>query len=79
MAKILFTGTSGSNDPTQATLPFATARGALQAGHEPVIYLFTEAVYLMKDVIANEVKGVGWPAFSELLQELVEQKVPIYV
>lgn len=31
MAKILYIGTSGSNDPTQAVLPLIAARGALEA------------------------------------------------
>lgn len=79
MAKILITGTSGSHDPTQASMPFITARGAWETGHEPIIFLANEATYLLKDVIAKDVKGVGWPTISELLQEVVAHQVPIYV
>jgi len=38
MAKLLFIGTSGSSDPTQAVMPLVMARGALEAGHEAKIF-----------------------------------------
>lgn len=79
MAKILIISTSGSNDPTEASLPFVAARGSWEAGHEPIVFLANEATYLLKDSIAKEVRGVGWPAISELIQEVVAHKVPIYV
>lgn len=59
MAKLLFIGTSGSSDPTQAVMPLVMARGALEAGNEATIFLADEATYLLKDAVAKEVKGVG--------------------
>jgi hypothetical protein len=32
MATILYIGTSGSDDPTRATIPFVAASGAVEAG-----------------------------------------------
>jgi predicted peroxiredoxin len=43
MAKILFTGTHGSDDPTRATMPFHMAKGAIEAGHEVSISLMVDS------------------------------------
>ena len=79
MATILYVSTFGSDDPTRATLSFVAANGALEAGHKPQIFLAGEATNLMKDVIADQVHGVGWPALKELLQKMISNGVPIYV
>lgn len=79
MATILYVSTFGSDDPTRATLPFVAAVGALEAGHRPQVFLAGEATYLMKDVIADQVHGVGWPPMKELLQKAIANGVPIFV
>jgi len=79
MARILYLGTSGSDDPTRAGLPFNFAMGALDAGHRPEIFLAGEAAYLMKDAVLAAVQPVAMPALKEMLDELVAQRVPIFV
>jgi len=79
MAKILYTTTYGSDDPTRATIPFVMALGAIEAGHEAAIALLGEGTYLMKDSIAEQIDGVGWPPLSELLPQVIKHKIPIYV
>ena len=79
MATILYVSTSGSDDPTRATIPFVTALGAVEAGHQAQVALLGEATYIMKDYIAEQIHGVGWPALSELLTKAIGQGVPIYV
>jgi predicted peroxiredoxin len=79
MAKILYVGTAGSDDPTRAGFPFNFALGALEAGHQPEIFLAGEAAYLMKDEIAGAVLPVGMPPLWEMLEKTVSQKVPIWV
>jgi predicted peroxiredoxin len=79
MARILYLGTAGSDDPTRAAFPFQWAQGALDAGHEPEIFLAGEAVYLMKGSIGDAVLPVAMPPFRELLDEIIAQRVPIYV
>ena len=79
MARILYLGTAGSNDPTRAGLPFNFAMGALDAGHQPEIFLAGEAPYLMKDSVLGAVQPVAMPALKEMLDELIAEKVPIYV
>ncbi len=79
MAKQLFIGTHGSEDPTRATLPFLVTSGALDAGHEPAIILMGDSVVLMRDTVAENVQGMGLPPFKELLAKATQNKVPIYV
>jgi predicted peroxiredoxin len=49
MSKVLCVGTFATDDPTRATMPFIAASGALDKGHEPMIVLMGEAVYLKKE------------------------------
>lgn len=79
MATILYIGTFGSDDPTRATLPFLSAAGAIEAGHQPQIALIGEATYLMKDSVADTIQGVATPGFKDLLAKVIEKGVPIHV
>lgn len=79
MATILYVGTSGSDDPTRAGLPFNFALGAVEAGHQPQIFLAGEAAYLMKDDVAGAVMPVAMPPLREMMQKAVEHGIPIFV
>lgn len=79
MATILYVGTAGSDDPTRAGLPFNFALGAVEAGHQPQIFLAAEAAYLMKDDVAAAVMPVGMPPLREMLEAVVGKGVPIFV
>ena len=61
MARILYLGTAGSDDPTRAGFPFNFAMGALDAGHQAEIFLAGEAAYLMKDSVLGPVQPVAIP------------------
>jgi predicted peroxiredoxin len=79
MASILYVGTHGPVDTTRATLPFILSVGAIQAGHSPRIALLTEAVLLAFEDIASQIQAVGFPALKDLLPQLLDNDVPIYV
>ncbi len=79
MAKILYIGTNGSENPTKSVIPLLGANGAVEAGHEAVIGLVGDAVVLMEDAVANSVVPVGWPPLKEILATTVSNKTPIYV
>lgn len=79
MAKIVYVGTAGSDDPTRAGFPFQWALGARDAGHEAELFLAGEATYLMKKVVADAIVPVAMPAMRELIDEVVAQRVPIFV
>jgi predicted peroxiredoxin len=77
--KILYTGTFGSDDPTRAGFPFDFAKGAIEAGHQPTIFLAGEAPYLLQESIAKAVHGVGWPPMTELWESIVQEHIPVHV
>ena len=79
MAKILYQGTHGTDDPTRASMPFHMALGAVEAGHTPEIGLAGDAVVCIKDNIINSVKGVGMPELKELFEKVLKEKIPIYI
>ena len=79
MSKILAATTHGIDDPIRCTLPFVIAVGALQAGKEVGIALIDEAVYLVREEVANTVHGAGFPPLSGLIKKVLQGNVPIYV
>ncbi len=79
MARLLYVGTHGTDDPTRATFPFLMAKGAIEAGHEAGIILMGDAALLIKDSIAAQVQGYGVPALKELAQFLHDRQVRISV
>jgi predicted peroxiredoxin len=79
MAKILYVGTAGSDDPTRAGLPFNFALGAIEAGHQPEIFLAGEAAYVMKDEVAGSITPVAMPPLREMLESCVAKGVPVWV
>ena len=79
MGKILAMTTHATDDQTKSTAAFVTAIGALGAGREVCIALMGEAAYLEKKGVANSVNGVGFPPLSELIEQVVESRVPVYV
>src|SRR2546430_14430715 len=79
MATILYVGTAGSDDPTRAGLPFNFALGAIEAGHQPQIFLAGEAAYLMKDDVAAALMPVAMSPLREMLDAVVAKRVPIFV
>ncbi len=79
MATILYVGTAGTDDPTRAGLPFNFALGALEAGHQPQIFLAGEAAYLMKEDVAAAVMPVAMAPLREMLDAVIAKGVPIFV
>lgn len=79
MAKILLTGTHGSDDPTRATMPFHVAKGAIDAGHDVSISLMADAPLVLKDSIRDAINGFATPPLKDLFQFAVEHGVRVYV
>lgn len=79
MGTIMNFSTNGSENPTKAVLPFLNANDAVEAGHEPAITLFGDAVVLMKDSVANAVVPVGWPPLKDILATTIANNTPICV
>ena len=79
MAKILYQGTHGTDEPTRASMPFHMALGASQAGHNPLISLAGDAAYCIQDLVIENVKGLGMPTLKELFEKVLIAKIPIHV
>ena len=79
MATLLYHSTHGSDDPTRASFPYIAANGAIEAGHSAEVFLTGEAVYLMKDEVADAVVPVGWPPLRDVLRQAIEGGVTTYV
>jgi len=79
MAKLLLTGTHGSEDPTRATMPFHIAKGAIEAGHEVSISLMGDAPVVLKNDVRDAIVGVALPPLKDLFQFAVEKGVRVYV
>ena len=79
MARLMFAGTAGSDDPTRAALPLLSARAAVNAGHDTEVFLVGEAVYLMKTAVADATNPVGWPNVGELIRDVVGKGGTFYI
>jgi uncharacterized protein involved in oxidation of intracellular sulfur len=79
MAKLLLTGTHGSDDPTRATLPFHVAKGAIEAGHEVSVVLMADAPFVLKHDVRDAIVGVAMPPLKDLFQFAIEKGVRVYV
>jgi len=79
MARILISSTHGSENPTRATLPWLTAKGAIEGGHQPQIVLAGDAAILANRTVAEGVQGVGIAPLKELIAFAMEKNVPVFV
>ena len=79
MTKILYLGTHGTDDPTRASMPFHMALGAVEGGHAAEINLGADAVVCILDKITESIKGVGMSSLKELMENILNEKVPIYI
>ena len=79
MTKILYLGTHGTDDPTRASMPFHMALGAVEGGHAAEINLAGDAVGCIPDKIIESIKGVGMPSLKGLMENILNEKVPIYI
>ena len=78
--KILYLATAGAVDPTRASIPLhIAANGSVAEGQDCAVALVGDATELASREKAEQVEGVGVPPARELLQKLVDNRVPVYV
>jgi len=76
--KFHVTATSGSENPTKATLAFLHAKGAKEAGHDVSISLLGDSVVMLNPAIAKNIQGVGLPPLTELIAYAKQNGIPVY-
>ena len=78
--KVVIIVNNGPEDPNRPTAAFLTAKALVEKGMDVSIWLYNNAVYLMKEGTAENVQAPGLPPFEDLLLFLTQtHKVPIYI
>lgn len=77
--KVMITVTSGTDDPTRATLGMLAAKAAVEQGHEVTVWLQGEAVTLANRYVYFSVVGVNMPPMKDAVEFLVSNKIPLWV
>ena len=78
--KILYLAASGPTDPTRASIPLhIAANGSVGEGQECAVVLVGDATDLISREKAERVEGVGIPPTKDLLQKLLDSRVPVFV
>jgi predicted peroxiredoxin len=80
MAKLIYVGTHGPDDPTKACMPFHLAtNGAAEAGIEAEINLAGDAAVLIQDQYIETLTPLGLPPLRDLVAKAREKGVHIFV
>ena len=79
MSSILFHITSGPNYASKAMLGFLLARTAADEGHNVEVFLSGDGVQLVRDIIINNLVGLGTGKLKEHMMLLKNKGVTLYV
>ena len=80
VVEILYMATSGSNDPTKASIPIHLAvNGSIEAGQSPLLMLAGDATELVLASTREALEGVGVPPVRELFAKVRQHEVPVFV
>jgi predicted peroxiredoxin len=78
--RTLYMVTSGSADPTRASVPLHLAvNGSLEVGHTVGVVLAGDATELLKEDVCQSLEGLGVPPMRDLLAKARQHDVPVYV
>lgn len=78
--EILYLATSGSSDPTRASIPIHLAvNGSLEVGQSVTLVLAGDATELLTAATRDALEGVGVPPARELFAKVRQHEVPVFV
>ena len=78
--KFVYMSTSGTDDPTKASLPLHLAvNGSVEVGHDVTVILAGDATEMLLGDNLDQMHGVGVPPMRELVAKLRDHAVPVYV
>ena len=63
----------------EVTTGYIAANGSVEVGQECAVALVGDATELVSREKAERLEGIGIPPAKELLQKLVDNRVPVYV
>ena len=79
MSSILFHILSGPNDTSKAMLGFLLARTAIEEGHKVEIFLSGDGVQLIRDIVIENLIGLGTGSLKDQMSVIKKAGVIIYV
>ncbi len=84
--KFVYMVTTGTDDPTKASLPLhlavplhLAANGSLEVGHDTSVLLAGDATEMLLGDNLEQMQGIGVPPVRELIAKLRDHSVPVYV
>jgi predicted peroxiredoxin len=78
--RVLYIASSGSSDPTRASIPFHLAvNGSIERGHEVGIVLAGDSTEFLRPELLEAAEGAGLPPLRELFGKARAHGVPVYV
>ena len=78
--KFVYVMTTGTDDPTKASLPLhLAANGSVEVGHDTSVLLAGDATEMLLGENIEQMQGIGIPPVRELMTKLRENAVPVYV
>ena len=77
--KVMISVSSGTDDPTRATLGMLAAKMAEEQGQEVVVWLQGEGVTIANKNIYDKIQGLNMPPMKSVVEALLEAKVPLWV
>jgi predicted peroxiredoxin len=78
--KFVYMATTGTDDPTKASLPLhLAANGSLEVGHDTSVLLVGDATEVLLGDNLEQMEGIGVPPVRELIAKLRDHSVPVYV
>jgi predicted peroxiredoxin len=78
--QMLYMATSGSADPTRASIPLHLAvNGSVEAGQGVGVVLAGDATELLKRGVRESIEGLGVPPMRDLFAKARQHQIPVYV
>jgi predicted peroxiredoxin len=78
--RVLYITSSGSSDPTRASIPLHLAvNGSIERGHEVGVVLAGDSTEFLQPELLEAAEGAGLPPLRELFGKARAHAVPVYV
>ncbi|RAM50068.1 MAG: sulfur reduction protein DsrE [Hapalosiphonaceae cyanobacterium JJU2] len=77
--KVIVSVSSGTDDPTRATLGMLAAKVAVDQGHEVVVWLQGEGVAIANKNVYDKIQGLNMPPMKAVVEALLSASIPIWV
>ncbi len=78
--EILYISSSGSSDPTRASIPWHLAvNGSIESNQTARLVLVGDAAEMLRAEVRDAIEGVGLPPLRDLVAKAVERSVAVHV